>query len=142
MSQTLTKEEVMEWRRSTEKITLEEYAKRLGKSIEERKETNDLHDLLLKRQDSPDDILELNDEIQKPDFEIKISFKKKLNKREEIVFNYFCKKKNQKVMINDLAKILDLPNDYVYKYIKNLRSKLNQQDMLENAEKGGYILNL
>lgn len=161
MSSALTKEEIMQWRRSTEKITLEEYAQRLGKSLENRKETNDLHDLFLKKKDIEEEIEQIkeikkSDEPEKeqtqekaqdeetrqvPDFEIKINFKKKLNKREELVFNYFCKKRKQKVSVKDLASMLELPNDYVYKYIKNLRNKLCG-DVLVNAEQGGYILNV
>jgi len=40
-----------------------------------------------------------------------------------------------------LAKILDLPTDYVYKYIKNLRTKI-AEDVLQNAVKGGYRLSV
>ncbi len=155
MSSALTKEEVMQWRRSTEKITLEEFAQRLGKSVQAKKETRDLHDIFLQKKDIKEEIEQI-EEVKKetkpntareaekqeePDIEIKVSFKKKLNKREEIVFNYFCRNKNQKVSVNDLAKKLELPNDYVYKYIKNLRSKIIG-DVLENAEQGGYILNI
>ena len=34
----LTKEEIRQWRGSLEKITLEEFAARLGKKVEEKKE--------------------------------------------------------------------------------------------------------
>ena len=37
MSQYLSKEEIKQWRSSLEKITLEEYARRLGKLLEEEK---------------------------------------------------------------------------------------------------------
>jgi hypothetical protein len=169
MSAVLTKEDIINWRRSTERITLEEYAKRLGKAVsEEKKETNDLHDILSKKVDEPVETVEEikpvqavkavetvqkeefvepvkaveKEEVQqKPDIEIKISFKEKLNKREELVFNYFFKNKKRKVFANELAKILNLPNDYVYKYIRNLRKKL-EENMLVNAENGGYILNV
>jgi len=162
MYSTLTKEDIMQWRRTTEKITLEEFAQRLGKSIETKKETNDLHDLVLKQQDvlevvevkkevQRDQVVETTEKVEKvdrkpekqqnPHFEIKISFKKKLNKREEVVFNYFCENRKQKVSVADLASELDLPNDYVYKYIKNLRNKLDN-NILVNADKGGYILNI
>ncbi len=157
MYSTLTKEEMMEWRRTTEKITLEEFASRLGKSPMTKKETKDLHDLLLKKEEEIEVVQEHQEkrsetetktkskpqiqEQQKPDLEIKISFTKKLNKREELVFNYFCKNRKQKVMVKDIASMLGLPNDYVYKYIKNLRSKLTNNSLLENADQGGYILN-
>ena len=42
MSQYLSKEEIKQWRSSLEKITLEEYAKRLGKVLEEDKQKVDL----------------------------------------------------------------------------------------------------
>ena len=38
MSEYLTKEEIKQWRSSLEKITLEEYAARVGKKLEEEKE--------------------------------------------------------------------------------------------------------
>ena len=41
MSQYLSKEEIKQWRSSLEKITLEEYAKKLGKVLEEEKQTSD-----------------------------------------------------------------------------------------------------
>ena len=37
MSQYLTKEEIKQWRSSLEKITLEEYARKLGKVLEEER---------------------------------------------------------------------------------------------------------
>ena len=50
MSEYLSKEEIKQWRSSLEKITLEEFAARLGKKIEEAKPTNDLIDIVLKGQ--------------------------------------------------------------------------------------------
>ena len=50
MSEYLSKEEIKQWRSSLEKITLEEYAARLGKKIEQAKPTNDLVDIVLKGQ--------------------------------------------------------------------------------------------
>ena len=49
MSEYLSKEEIKQWRSSLEKITLEEFAARLGKKIEEAKPTNDLIDIVLKK---------------------------------------------------------------------------------------------
>ncbi len=156
MPSALTKEEIMQWRRSTEKITLEEYAQRLGKSIQSKKETHDLHDLFLKKKDISEEIEQIQaaqkpveqkteqeeqEEQQKPDREVSFDFKKKLNKREEVIFNYFRENRKQIVSVKDLANLLELPNDYVYKYIKNLRAKL-AGDVLTNAEQGGYILNV
>ena len=37
MSEYLSKEEIKQWRSSLEKITLEEFAARLGKKVEEKK---------------------------------------------------------------------------------------------------------
>ncbi|MEI8389881.1 MAG: hypothetical protein WCG23_08350 [bacterium] len=139
MTAVLTKEDIINWRRSTERITLEDYAKRLGKVVSaEKKETNDLHDIVSKK---VVEVAEVVEAPQKPDIEIKISFKEKLNKREEVVFNYFFKNKKRKVFANEIAKILNLPNDYVYKYIRNLRKKI-AGNILVNAENGGYILNI
>ena len=70
-----------------------------------------------------------------------ISFNKPLTDREQMVFEHFYKHKNTTVFAKELAEILSLPRDYVYKYIKNLRAKLSR-DILHNAEKGGYILKL
>ena len=49
MSEYLTKEEIRQWRSSLEKITLEEYAARLGKKLEEEKETEDIGDVVMHR---------------------------------------------------------------------------------------------
>ena len=49
MSEYLSKEEIKKWRSSVEKITLEEYAARLGKKLQEEKKTNDLADMLYTR---------------------------------------------------------------------------------------------
>ena len=45
----LTKEEIRQWRSSLEKITLEEFAARLGKEVEESKPTNDVVDIVMSR---------------------------------------------------------------------------------------------
>ena len=50
MSEYLSKEEIKQWRSSLEKITLEEFAARLGKKIEESKPSHDLADIVLKGQ--------------------------------------------------------------------------------------------
>ena len=57
------------------------------------------------------------------------------------MLNHFIENKGEIVYARNLAGILGLPTDYVYKYIKNLRTKISQ-DVLENANKGGYIFNL
>ena len=31
---------------------------------------------------------------------------------------------------------------YVYKYIKNIRAKIDANDALKNADKGGFIFNM
>ena len=254
----LTKEEIKQWRSSLEKITLEEYAARLGKVVEESKPTNDLVDIVMKNQsysvhddiqvihhtekitsisehtlerekeivsvDTPVESLktsktsanvnnkdekkkvdekvsntnkkEKEDKIVKEtkdvkevkkdtkevkktakavseksvqktadkpkkqskksesvikeettsvsslnDEDVKIVFNKALTDREQLVFDYFLKNKNQIVFAKDLAKLLDLPRDYVYKYIKNLRAKIDG-DKLKNASTGGFMLSL
>ena len=45
----LTKEEIRQWRSSLEKITLEEFAARLGKTVEESKSTNDVVDIVMSK---------------------------------------------------------------------------------------------
>ncbi len=160
MSQYLTKEEIKQWRSSLEKITLEEYAKKLGKTIEEDKKTSDIIDIVMKNEtrlymsrekSSKQQILQVakksNDLQKKENLADKTSFeyikskltcKKPLTQREDAVLEHFVKNKGEIVYARDLAAILDLPTDYVYKYIKNLRTKITQ-DILENATKGGYV---
>lgn len=215
MPEYLSKEEIKQWRSSLEKITLEEYAARLGKVIEEEKQTNDLIDIVLKGQpittgidsftqtrgeklnaiaeraftrekeitnspfsiSSPSSIssMSINDKkisnekakknekpmvkaekavapeakksIEKTSSQstsslrddVRLVFNKALTDREQLVFDYFASNKNQIVYAKDLAKLLDLPRDYVYKYIKNLRTKI-EGDKLQNADNGGYVL--
>ena len=223
MSEYLSKEEIKQWRSSLEKITLEEFAARLGKKIEEAKPTKDLVDIVLKgqpvvsiqddwaqtrgerlstiaeramlreREISPTpfsinrlkaDIeakeqsettvvkpakvmktepvvaktvkapakkvikpavkaVEKTDVVPAKDLreEVRIVFKKALTDREQKVFDYFCENSNKIVYAKDLAELLALPRDYVYKYIKNLRAKIDG-DNLQNADKGGFILNV
>lgn len=73
--------------------------------------------------------------------EVQIVFKKALTDREQLVFDYFLKNKNQIVYAKDLANLLSLPRDYVYKYIKNLRAKIDGEN-LKNAEAGGFMLSV
>lgn len=167
MSEYLSKEEIKQWRSSLEKITLEEYAKRLGKVLKEEKQTRDIIDIVLsnsKKADSPSDFSSkissvkpklavasaakksvdmqnttikeqsLNTSVKK-----QFTFKKPLTQREQVVLDYFMANAEKIVYAKDLAKILDLPTDYVYKYIKNLRAKITE-DVLQNAVKGGYKL--
>ena len=47
MPEYLSKEEIKQWRSSLERITLEEYAQRLGKVICEEKETHDVIDEMI-----------------------------------------------------------------------------------------------
>lgn len=203
MPEYLSKEEVKQWRSSLEKITLEEYAARLGKVIEEEKQTNDLVDIILKSSPvmSRTEDLSINrgekiSSIAKKSFErekeisgaslsssindkiaakkadktiakkaqpieknepviiadstienddlrneVRVLFAKALTEREQLVFDHFAKNKNQIVYAKDLAKLLDLPRDYVYKYIKNLRAKI-EGDKLQNSDNGGYILSI
>ena len=220
----LTKEEIKQWRGSLEKITLEEYAKRLGKVINEEKETNDMVDMVYKHHSSEVRYVsnedtnsssnnfkaerisslaqqsferekelklerDLRKAINKPKTETKIektaakntetkkaaaketktataktaakstktvvkplehtasivqqevlvTFKKNLTPREQAVFEHFLNNKNQIVYAKELAQVLDLPRDYVYKYIKNLRAKMNE-NAIQNADNGGFIL--
>lgn len=191
MPEYLSKEEVKQWRSSLEKITLEEYAARLGKVIEEEKHTNDLVDIVLKDQtvmtkidnlsqtrgekissiaqraferekeiapkqisSSKKIVEDENKKVEKASLtvetlearptlreEVRLVFSKALTDREQMVFDHFLNNKNQIVYAKDLAKLLDLPRDYVYKYIKNLRAKI-EGDRLQNADNGGYVLSV
>ncbi len=163
MSQYLTKEEIRQWRSSLEKITLEEYAKRLGKTLEEDKKTSDIIDIVMQNEkrlyttrtaQGKNDIVKIAKKSQKIQNEIlsqpqndkineiksKLTCIKPLTERENTVLAHFIQNKGEIVYAKDLAVILDLPCDYVYKYIKNLRTKVSQ-DILKNATKGGYIFN-
>ena len=222
MSEYLSKEEIKQWRSSLEKITLEEFAARLGKKVEEKKETNDLIDIVLhgkpviseesnwssskverlssiadrayekekelyvspfsaqnlkmdnekpaketkvsepvakkevvkkapkaktpskKAEKTVAAAKEIINEVQTGDVlrdEVRVVFKKALTDREQKVFDYFAANKNKIVYAKDLATLLDLPRDYVYKYIKNLRAKIDGE-ALKNADKGGFVLTL
>lgn len=207
MSAILSFEEMKLWRASTEKLTLEEFARKLGKSVEAKKETHDLYDIVKNKKDEPVEIKpkeirsketikpkeaikidhkkpvlvqeikqeikhelkqDVKEEIKQPEIKVEISvepeiqpevkaeeakfpetkattteltFKKKLSEREETVLNYLIQNKDRIVLIKELADLLSLPRDYVYKYIKNLRNKI-EQDVLVNADNGGYILNM
>ena len=218
MAEYLSKEEIKQWRSSLEKITLEEFAARLGKKIEEKKATNDLVDIVLHGQPvvskeaewttsterlssianrayekekelyvSPFSVKNLQgdkkaetkpskkdnkkaeqkvetvskktepkksqkvvekakediiNEVKTGDVvrdEVRIVFKKALTDREQRVFDYFTAHANEIVYAKDLADLLELPRDYFYKYIKNLRAKI-EGETLQNADKGGFIL--
>ena len=205
MSEYLSKEEIKQWRSSLEKITLEEFAARLGKKIEEAKPTNDLIDIVLKgkpvvssepewKQNHAERISAIAErayerereiaptpfaihkvheeetpvkpektvkpktekkttatkktvkkEVETPKTqalrdEVRVVFKKALTDREQRVFDYFVQNKGKIVYAKDLATLLELPRDYVYKYIKNLRAKIEGEN-LQNADKGGFIVN-
>lgn len=215
MSEYLSKEEIKQWRSSLEKITLEDFAAKLGKKLEEDKPTNDLVDIVLKGKPvvsttndwmptrgeklstiadrayerereiapSPFSVSNLKTDIDK-DIKIKIEkpavkkptnatksaptkgvkgakttvkaapkkelslreevrivFKKALTDREQRVFDHFAENSNKIVYAKDLAVLLELPRDYVYKYIKNLRAKIEGEN-LQNADKGGFVLSL
>lgn len=196
MAKYLSKEEIRQWRSSLERITLEEYAARLGKVIQEEKHDDSLVDSVMFRsltsmsvekytpktekiqtlaiksfnkekeikehtevkpavkkqepvKEAPKKAVAVETKKKEPvkaketpkviDENVNFSFKKPLTAREQLVFDHFYTNKNTIVYAKDLAKILELPRDYVYKYIKNLRSKLNE-DILQNADNGGYLL--
>ncbi len=222
MSEYLSKEEIKQWRSSLEKITLEEFAAKLGKKVEEKKETNDLVDIVLHGKPVVSELPSWNPKVErlsaiadrayekekelyispfsaknlkidepkvekqpakkstsekkapvvksvKPKTapkksektikavkkevlsdtktgdelrdEVRVVFKKALTDREQKVFDYFAAHKNKIVYAKDLATLLDLPRDYVYKYIKNLRAKIDGE-ALKNADKGGFVLSI
>lgn len=207
----LTKEEIRQWRSSLEKITLEEFAARLGKSVEESKPTNDVVDIVMSKGTSSNTNRNISDgfsaiaerafkrerqishtpfSIGKNDYkekqvveevsvkraiknildktiseqelkkeeknnkkesvldkveeysnksEVNIVLKKSLTDREQMVFEYFLNNIGKTVFAKDLAELLELPRDYVYKYIKNLRAKI-EGDKLRNVPSGGFVL--
>ncbi|MDR1168923.1 MAG: helix-turn-helix domain-containing protein [Heliobacteriaceae bacterium] len=175
MSEYLSKEEVKQWRSSLEKITLEEYAARLGKKIEQIKPTKDIVDIVLQGNPVSPDRVQLHTErldtiadramsrekeISSASFnksanlpktekakvkaenlreEVRIAFKKALTEREQRVFDHLLQNNGKIVYAKDLAALLDLPRDYIYKYIKNLRTKI-EGDNLKNADKSGFVL--
>ncbi|MBQ9688672.1 helix-turn-helix domain-containing protein [bacterium] len=191
MPEYLTKEEIKQWRSSLEKITLEEYAARLGKVLEEQKQTNDLIDRMMKTQpvtmtmgttmeseklapvkpvvkevkteekpvvSKPVEkevvkVAHVEKKVEKKEVKESkekavavesfkgVEFEKPLTDREQRVFEMFYKHAGQIVYAKDLADLLELPRDYVYKYIKTLRAKI-KGDKLENADKGGYVLKI
>lgn len=209
----LTKEEIRQWRSSLEKITLEEFAARLGKTVEESKPTNDVVDIVMskgtssntnknisdgfsaiaerafkrerqishtpfsiskkemqdeakpvqtyqKKEDvlneivkktlsktssktyenkKEETVLEKAEELSAQTADINIVLKKSLTDREQLVFEYFLNNIGKTVYAKDLAELLELPRDYVYKYIKNLRAKI-EGDKLKNVPSGGFVL--
>lgn len=225
MTEYLTKEEVRQWRSSLERITLEEFARRLGKVINEEKSTNDVVDKVMKDIKFDDSVkpeyqtkaekinviaretlvrekeivnsvkpksvnvepvskveskTELEETIVSEEKEVKKSvkapkiqpkkeekvekqtkkaaktvksvetkassdddfpvvLKKCFTAREQVVFDHLLANKNTVVYAKDLAELLGLPRDYIYKYIKGIRAKM-EQDVLSNAEKGGFVL--
>ena len=211
MPEYLTKEEVRQWRSSLERITLEEFAARLGKVVQGEKHTNDMIDKVMthslnemsssgydtprerlqtlvigknitehkehtvvvkphnevvekteknieKPAEKPKKVKEIkeNKAVEKEVKEIKevktektevkaetnnseYTFKKPLIPREQMIFDYLLEHKGEVVYAKDMAALLNLQRDYVYKYIKNLRQKLNE-DALTNANNGGYVL--
>ena len=208
MAEYLSKEEIKQWRSSLEKITLEEYAARLGKVVADSRPTNDLADIIYRGEEvSNKSKVETSDKLSKiaerafarerqlshtpfsfkaptesfdnskketkkqaevkPEIvskdiiedvepaiikdspiiedslrdEVNIVLKKNLTDREQVVFDYLLEHKNTTVYAKDLAVLLDLPRDYIYKYIKNLRAKI-EGDKLQNADKGGFILSV
>ena len=111
---------------------VEESKKSDKKEIKEKEDIKSIVDNILPSEIESKDVLRE---------EVNIVLKKSLTDREQLVFDYFLNNKNKTVFAKDLASLLDLPRDYVYKYIKNLRAKIDG-DRLKNAENGGFILTL
>ena len=202
MAEYLSKEEIKQWRSSLEKITLEEFAARLGKVVAESRPTNDLVDIVfngdntakspVKKQETNEKLSKIAErafarerqlshtpfsfkapvenkvektETKKVEAEkivksikkvveptapvvednlrddVDIVLKKNLTDREQVVFDYLLEHRNTTVYAKDLAVLLDLPRDYIYKYIKNLRAKI-EGDKIKNADRGGFILSV
>lgn len=135
----LSKEEIRQWRSSLEKITLEEFARRLGKEVEEKKQTHDIVDMIVNNE-----AVSATPEIPpkkpaKKAINPSFTFKKKLTDREQKILDYLSKHVNQPVKATDLATLIGLPRDYVYKYIRNLRAKISEE-VLVNSNEGGFLL--
>ena len=120
MSQYLTKEEIKQWRSSLEKITLEEYARRLGKVLEEEKQTSDIIDIVMqnekrlftsrenltpqkqilkvasKAQKLQDEIMNKSQDSVLGSVKSKITCKKPLTAREEAVLEHFAQNKGER----------------------------------------------
>ena len=166
MSEYLSKEEIKHWRSSLERITLEGYARRLGKTLKGEKQTNDIVDIVLQNQNSGSKYIsdvkketpkgtvieiakksidmeqnKMYKEVATKEKTRRLNFNKPLTEREQKVLDYFIQNIDVIVYAKDLAKVLNLPTDYVYKYIKNLRAKISE-DVLQNAAKGGYKLSI
>ena len=106
----------------------------IDKSEKLQSEQNEVVEKILKRQEQ-----ELNESADTFRDEVNIVLKKNLTDREQIVFDYFLNHRNTTVYAKDLAALLDLPRDYIYKYIKNLRAKI-EGDKLKNVPSGGFVL--
>lgn len=206
MAEYLSKEEIKQWRSSLEKITLEEFAARLGKEVAESRPTNDLIDIIysgenvsntpIRKQETSEKLSKIaerafarerqlshtpfsfkaptenkSEKIETKKIEkieskkivesikkvveeqpapiiedtlrddVDIVLKKNLTDREQVVFDYLLEHRNTTVYAKDLAVLLDLPRDYIYKYIKNLRAKI-EGDKLKNADRGGFVLSV
>ena len=84
-------------------------------------------------------VLETVKEVAAEKKDVQIKLKKSLTDREQMVFEYLLNNVGKTVFAKDLAVLLDLPRDYVYKYIKNLRAKI-EGDKLKNVPSGGFVL--
>ena len=84
-------------------------------------------------------VLDKVEEVATIKNDVQIVLKKSLTDREQMVFEYFLNNVGKTVFAKDLATLLDLPRDYVYKYIKNLRNKI-EGDKLKNVPSGGFVL--
>ena len=134
----LSKEEIRQWRSSLEKITLEEFARRLGKQIEEKKYTHDIVDMIINNE-AVSTTPELPNKKSQKVITFQFTFKKKLTEREQKILDYLTKHVNEPVKATDLASLIGLPRDYVYKYIRNLRAKI-AEEVLFNSNEGGFLL--
>ena len=152
----LSKEEIKQWRSSLERITLEEYARRLGKTIKGEKQTNDIVDMVLSNSNSKyiSDIKteapkETVIEIAKKTFEIEenklyIDITKEGRTR-RLNFNKPLTEREQKVL--DYAKALGIDDEQLKKdaYSDEIKKQL-EKEINDSIEKGinstpTYIIN-
>lgn len=118
------KDELISVLKGKENKTKKSEVKKIAKKTAETKKTTSKKESKLKLQE-----------------ETRIVLKKAFTAREQVIFDYLFNNKNSVVYAKDLATLLELPRDYIYKYIKGIRAKL-ETDILNNATKGGFILKI
>ena len=125
MSEYLSKEEIKQWRSSLEKITLEEFAARLGKKIESAKPTNDLIDIVerlpIEDKDKVVSII-INNQLQKLKTTLTIKKYKEIVKDVDEITDYYASKKEDFDVVIEEGD--NVSNDILLKVIGNNDRKI------------------